>query len=130
MRIVGINILPDDMQIACGGTLAKYVQRGHDVTVVNLAQGGYLSDGRIVRHDDQVKACELLGITPVFFRLHPRRVLVIQDAQTLLKRDGVLHDGMLVWETLTPDERALCRRAADIILNHRKRADDRHARMH
>jgi hypothetical protein len=55
---------------------------------------------------------------------------VIRDAQALLARDGVLFDGVLAWEMLTASERALCTRAADIILQHRKDAEDRHLRMH
>lgn len=55
---------------------------------------------------------------------------VIKDAQALLAREGVSHDGALVWETLTSDERALCTRAADIILQRRNDAEDRHLCMH
>ena len=71
MRVVGINIHPDDMEISCGGTLAKYSERDHEVIILNLAKGLYLRDGRLVRHEDEKKACEILGARPVFYDYKP-----------------------------------------------------------
>lgn len=39
MKILAIGAHPDDLEILCGGTLAKYVAEGHDVTMCNLALG-------------------------------------------------------------------------------------------
>jgi len=71
LRIVGINIHPDDVEISCGGTVAKYSERNHEVVIVNLAKGLYLQDGRLVRHEAEEKACEILGAKPVFYDFKP-----------------------------------------------------------
>lgn len=62
--------------------------------------------------------------------LNADELRVIQDAQAFLAREGVAPDGVLPWETLTASERALCTRAADIILKYRRDAEDGHPRMH
>ncbi|MBQ8506531.1 MAG: PIG-L family deacetylase, partial [Clostridia bacterium] len=39
MRILAIGCHPDDLEIACYGTLAKYVKQGHEVYVCHVANG-------------------------------------------------------------------------------------------
>lgn len=39
MRILAIGCHPDDLEIACFGTLAKYVKLGHEVSVCHIASG-------------------------------------------------------------------------------------------
>lgn len=39
MRILAIVAHPDDIEISCAGTLAKYAQAGHSVTMCNLCDG-------------------------------------------------------------------------------------------
>lgn len=39
MRILAVSAHPDDLEIACAGTLARYVREGHDVTMCNVASG-------------------------------------------------------------------------------------------
>ena len=39
MKVLGIGCHPDDLEIACYGTLAKYVKLGHDVAVCHIANG-------------------------------------------------------------------------------------------
>ena len=39
MNVLAIGCHPDDLEINCGGTLAKCVKRGDKVTMVNLANG-------------------------------------------------------------------------------------------
>lgn len=39
MNVLGIGCHPDDLEIACGGTLAKYAKLGHKVFMCHVANG-------------------------------------------------------------------------------------------
>jgi LmbE family N-acetylglucosaminyl deacetylase len=39
MNILAVGCHPDDLEIGCGGTLARYSQAGHVVTMVHVANG-------------------------------------------------------------------------------------------
>jgi len=39
MKILAVGAHPDDLEILCGGTLAKYVKAGHSVTMAVLTNG-------------------------------------------------------------------------------------------
>ena len=39
MKVLAIGCHPDDIEIGCAGTLAKYKKLGHDVTVVHVCNG-------------------------------------------------------------------------------------------
>ena len=39
MNILAIGCHPDDLEIGCYGTLAKYVKLGHEVSVCHVANG-------------------------------------------------------------------------------------------
>ncbi|GHU65996.1 GlcNAc-PI de-N-acetylase [Clostridia bacterium] len=39
MNILGIGCHPDDLEIGCGGTLAKYAKQGHKVFMCHVANG-------------------------------------------------------------------------------------------
>ena len=39
MRVLAIGCHPDDLEIGCGGTLAKYAQTGNDVFMCHVANG-------------------------------------------------------------------------------------------
>lgn len=39
MKVLAIGCHPDDIEVSCAGTLAKYVKNGHDVTVCHVANG-------------------------------------------------------------------------------------------
>lgn len=67
MRIIAIGAHPDDLEILCGGTLAKYCQQGHQVFMAHLANGNrgstqYSSEELIiVRREEAKKAAEVIG---------------------------------------------------------------------
>lgn len=53
MRILAVGAHLDDIEIACGGTLAKAVAAGHDVRVLIMSKSGYTNkDGAVQRSDD------------------------------------------------------------------------------
>ncbi len=39
MRVLAVGAHPDDLELLCGGTLAKYAQKGHDVTMAVATNG-------------------------------------------------------------------------------------------
>jgi LmbE family N-acetylglucosaminyl deacetylase len=39
MRVLGVGAHPDDLEILCGGTLAKYARQGHDVFMCHVCRG-------------------------------------------------------------------------------------------
>lgn len=68
MRILAIGAHPDDIEIACSGTLAKCVERGDSVIVCHLSSGnlGHVvippEELRIIRAKEAKKAGSLAGI--------------------------------------------------------------------
>lgn len=53
MRILAIGAHLDDIEIACGGTLAKAIEAGHAVKVLVMSKSGYTNkEGSIQRSDD------------------------------------------------------------------------------
>ena len=67
MNILAIGAHPDDTDILCGGTLAKYASAGHQVFVAVATNGGVgsttLSHDEIVavRHQEALDSCAVIG---------------------------------------------------------------------
>ena len=51
---MGIGTHPDDLELLCGGTLAAYRARGHDVTMCHVARGNL---GATTGHPTQLADC-------------------------------------------------------------------------
>ena len=52
-RIIAIGAHLDDIELACGGTLAKAIKNGHTVKMVVLSRSGYTDyNGIVMRTDD------------------------------------------------------------------------------
>jgi bacillithiol biosynthesis deacetylase BshB1 len=64
LDVVAVGAHPDDVEIACGGTLARLVEQGYRVGVVDLTDGEPTpgSPGPEVRLAEAARAAELLGI--------------------------------------------------------------------
>ena len=72
LKVVVAGAHPDDPETGCGGTIARYSDLGHNVTVLYLTRGErgikgktYDEAGRI-RTGEAEKACEILKARPVF----------------------------------------------------------------
>lgn len=71
MKIFAVGAHLDDIEIACGGTLAKAVASGHEVKALIMSKSGYTNkEGTIQRSDDVAvregtKALQTLGITDI-----------------------------------------------------------------
>ena len=51
----------DDIEIACGGTLAKAVQAGHAVKVLIMSKSGYTNKEGQIQRSDEVAVLEGLN---------------------------------------------------------------------
>lgn len=71
MNVLAIGCHPDDIEIACAGTLAKFVKQGHNVTVCHVANGdmGHVEimppELRAMRIEEAKKAGAMAGIKVV-----------------------------------------------------------------
>ena len=70
MRILAIGAHPDDVEFGCGGTLIKYAQQGHDVSLLVMTDGGGGGDGRIRRQEQQA-ARDILGVSKLYWGEYP-----------------------------------------------------------
>ncbi len=67
MRILAIGCHPDDLEIGCYGTLAKYAQQGHEVSVCHVANGnlGHVEilpeELRKIRYEEAEAAAAVIG---------------------------------------------------------------------
>jgi LmbE family N-acetylglucosaminyl deacetylase len=71
MNILAVGCHPDDLEISCGGTLARYAQAGHPVTMVHVANGnmGHVvimpEELRLLRSKEAERAADILGAVAV-----------------------------------------------------------------
>ncbi|GAB5442832.1 MAG: PIG-L family deacetylase [Fuerstiella sp.] len=112
LDVIAVGAHPDDVEIACGGTLATMVRQGLRVGIVDLTDGEPtpLSPGPEVRLEEARRAAEILGVhvretltlpnrrlfddfesrvelAKVFRRYRPRLVLGIADRTPMASPD-------------------------------------------
>ncbi|MBL8828344.1 MAG: PIG-L family deacetylase [Planctomycetaceae bacterium] len=65
LDVIAVGAHPDDVEIACGGTLAKLARQGHRVGIIDLTDGEPTpeSPGPEVRLAEARRAAETLGVT-------------------------------------------------------------------
>lgn len=79
MKILAIGAHLDDIEIACGGTLAKAVKNGHDVKALIMSRSGYTNkEGNVQRSDESAvkegtAALNTLGITDIEIKDFPTK---------------------------------------------------------
>lgn len=64
LDVIAVGAHPDDVEIACGGTLARLVQQGYRVGIVDLTDGEPTpgSPGPHVRLEEAKQAAQILGV--------------------------------------------------------------------
>ena len=64
LDLIAVGAHPDDVEIACGGTLARLARKGYKVGIVDLTDGEPTpqSPGPDVRMEEARKAAEILGV--------------------------------------------------------------------
>jgi LmbE family N-acetylglucosaminyl deacetylase len=73
LKVICIGGHPDDPESGCAGTLSRYAQLGHAVTILYLTRGERgirdkgLEQAATIRSAECEKACELIGARPKFF---------------------------------------------------------------
>lgn len=69
MKLLAVGAHLDDIELACGGTLAKALINGHQVKMIVMSKSGYKNyDGKVMRTDDIAvkegkRAAETLGVS-------------------------------------------------------------------
>jgi len=98
MRVLAIGCHPDDLEIGCGGTLAKYADSGNDVFMCHIANGnmGHAiimpDELRKIRTAEAEHAGELLGAKRVFNIDIPDLVVDSTNEQTVKKVIEVIRE--------------------------------------
>ena len=71
MKILVVGAHLDDIELACGGTIAKAIKNGHKVKTLIMSKSGYTNkEGRVQRSDEiavkeGVDALKTLGVTDI-----------------------------------------------------------------
>jgi LmbE family N-acetylglucosaminyl deacetylase len=90
LDVIAVGAHPDDVEIGCGGTLARLVQQGYRVGIVDLTDGEPTpgSPGPEVRLAEARRAAEVLGVgTRVTLELPNRRLFDTFEARVALARE-------------------------------------------
>ena len=87
LDVIAVGAHPDDVEIACGGTLARLAQQGYRVGIIDLTDGEPTpaSPGPEVRLAEAKRAAETLGIpVRVTLELPNRRLFDSYEARVAL----------------------------------------------
>jgi len=90
LDVIAVGAHPDDVEIACGGTLARLVQQGYQVGIVDLTDGEPTpgSAGPHVRLEEARRAAEVLGVpVRVTLPLTNRRLFDSFEARVALAKE-------------------------------------------
>jgi N-acetylglucosamine malate deacetylase 1 len=90
LDVVAVGAHPDDVEIACGGTLAGLARQGHRVGIIDLTDGEPTpeSPGPEVRLAEARRAADLLGVAHrVTLDLPNRRLFDTFEARVALARE-------------------------------------------
>ncbi|WP_422926869.1 PIG-L family deacetylase [Singulisphaera sp. PoT] len=89
LDLIAVGAHPDDVEIACGGTLARLAHKGYRVGIVDLTDGEPtpLSPGPDVRLAEATRAAEILGIdVRINLNLPNRRLFDCFEARVALAK--------------------------------------------
>src|SRR5215471_17571552 len=89
LDVIAVGAHPDDVEIACGGTLARLVRQGYRVGIVDLTDGEPTpgSPGPEVRLAEADKAAKTLGVhLRVLLDLPNRRLFDSFEARVALAK--------------------------------------------
>lgn len=90
LDVIAVGAHPDDVEIACGGTLARLVQQGYQVGIIDLTDGEPtpLSPGPEVRQAEAAAAAATLGVqVRVQLDLPNRRLFDSFEARVALAKE-------------------------------------------
>jgi len=82
--VLAVGAHPDDIELACGGTIARLVQQGHKVALCDLTQGELGTRGtKEIRMKEAADAAKVLGVLT-------RRNLQIPDGDIEVNKKNLL----------------------------------------
>ncbi len=86
LDVIAVGAHPDDMEIACGGTLARLVELGYRVAIVDLTDGEPtpVCPSPQVRRDEACEAANVLGVQRVILDLPNRRLFDNFESRVVL----------------------------------------------
>lgn len=87
LDLIAVGAHPDDVEIACGGTLARLAAKGYKIGIVDLTDGEPTpgSPGPDVRMEEARRAAEILGVHPrINLNLPNRRLFDSFEARVAL----------------------------------------------
>lgn len=90
LDVIAVGAHPDDVEISCGGTLARLVDQGYRVGIIDLTDGEPtpLSPGPEVRLAEARRAAEVLGVQQrVLLDLPNRRLFDSFEARVALAKE-------------------------------------------
>lgn len=90
LDVIAVGAHPDDVEIACGGTLASLVRQGYKVGIIDLTDGEPTpnSPGPEVRLQEAQNAAETLGVHKrVILELPNRRLFDCFEARVALAKE-------------------------------------------
>ena len=95
MRVLAVGAHPDDLDLLCGGTLARFVRDGHEVTMCHATtgdKGSYVHTSEEIariRIGEAQRAAEICGAEHVSLGLHDSEVCAVDSEQRRLVVDLV-----------------------------------------
>ena len=95
MRVLAVGAHPDDLEILCGGTLARFVQEGHEVVMCNVAKGDRGSfvhsseEIARIRGEEASRAAGLCGADHVTLGVRDAEVSAADREQQLFELEAV-----------------------------------------
>jgi len=99
LDVIAVGAHPDDVEIACGGTLAKLVEQGYRVGIIDLTDGEPtpLCPSPDVRLEEARRAAEVLGVHKrTTLELPNRRLFDSFEARVALAKEFRKHRPRLV----------------------------------
>ena len=118
MNILVVGPHPDDQELGMGGTIARFVEDGHAVTLLDMSNGEPTPFGTPERRaDEAVAAASILGVDRVLLGLPNRTIEPSIEARHLVA--GVLREREIDWifvphfEDAHPDHLATTRIVED-----------------
>jgi LmbE family N-acetylglucosaminyl deacetylase len=95
LRVLAVGAHPDDLEILCGGTLARFCGDGHDVVMCHATSGdrgsyvGTSAEVAAIRDGEAQRAAEICGAEHATLGLHDGEVNAADPAQRRLVIDLV-----------------------------------------
>ncbi|MHA1304979.1 MAG: PIG-L deacetylase family protein [Candidatus Heimdallarchaeaceae archaeon] len=87
MKVLAIGAHPDDVEIFCGGTIAKYAAKGHEIVMVSVTNGEIgskeLSCEEIIkiRRKEGEAAAKVIGAEYVWMGYRDQQFMITNDAR-------------------------------------------------